>query len=110
MAEGLAGITAREDVNWRDCRPIHLGDVSEIWDALVMRGQYLARCGFDLGVPDDIADEDRLYGHVEAAVAGEQGADAGHAAPPERFLAIGVDTVSTVVQTVDTGKQPRRTP
>jgi hypothetical protein len=53
-AEWLAWVAARDDVNRLHVRPVHLGDVAEIWHARVMRFHDLAGGWLYLGIPGQI--------------------------------------------------------
>jgi len=78
MGEGLARVAAGEDVDGLvvgQPREVDLGDVTEVGHAGVVGREHLHRCGLDVGDPREVAAHHGLHGDVEAAVAGEEGAD-----------------------------------
>jgi hypothetical protein len=81
--------TAGQHVHGLDGGPVDGGDVAEVGHVGVAVGEDLAGAGVDLGVPGDGATEDGLDALLEAAVAGEETADAGagHFAPRLSFAA-----------------------
>jgi hypothetical protein len=84
VGEGLAGVAAAEDVDGFDGGPVDGGDVAEVGDLRPVVGEDLVGAGVDVGDPCGGAAEHGLYGGVESAVAGADGADpqAGHRCCP----------------------------
>jgi hypothetical protein len=78
VAEGLAGVAARDHVNGLNLRPINLGYVAQVGHAWVVGFHHLASRWFDLGVPSQVATD----GQIQAAISAEQAADP-HATPPK---------------------------
>ncbi len=87
-ADVLAGEPGREDVNGLHVPEVDGGEVAVVGDVGPVVGEDLGGVlvgvlaavlvrRLVLGVPGDRAAEHLLYGHVESAVAGAQGADAG---------------------------------
>ena len=68
----LAGKPAREDVDWRDGRPVDLRDVAVVRDARVVVRHDARRGIVELGVPGEVAAVHLLDGGSQSSVAGEQ--------------------------------------
>jgi hypothetical protein len=85
-AREAAGEDVDGPVESADLEPVDAGDVAEVGHRGPVVGEDLRGVlrvlaavlvgGLVLGVPDDVAAEDSLDGHVEGACSGEQGADA----------------------------------
>ena len=71
VAERLARISARDDVNRLDLRPVDLGDVAEVGHAWPPVGEHFAGAGVDVGVPQRAARQDGLYAPFEPSGPGE---------------------------------------
>lgn len=55
VTERLARISARDDVNRRDLRPVNTGDIPEIRNVRPAVGEDFAGAGVDVGVPEGAA-------------------------------------------------------
>jgi hypothetical protein len=71
VTEWLAWVAARDDVDFLNFSPIHLGDVPQVGHAGVVGLHDLAGRWLNLGVPGQVA----THGQIQSAVAAEQAAD-----------------------------------
>jgi hypothetical protein len=60
VAEGLAGVTTRDDINRLNVSPIDLGDITKIRHAWVVSFHHLDGGWLHLGIPGQVA----TNGHV----------------------------------------------
>jgi hypothetical protein len=60
IAEGLAGVTACDDINRLNVSPIDLGDIAKVGHAWVMGFHHLDGGWLNLGIPSKVA----TNGHV----------------------------------------------
>ena len=67
LAERLARVSARDDVNARDGRPVNSGDVAEVGGVRVAVGEHLARALVDVGHPYGAGAEHLFGSAVEPA-------------------------------------------
>src|SRR5436190_1329373 len=72
--EGLAGVSAADEIGSFNGRPVDGGDVAEVGDVRPVFGEHPAGVRVDLGLPDDVH-AGAFEAEVEATDAGEQGAD-----------------------------------
>lgn len=111
MAEWLARVSGGDRVDRLDLGPVDARHVAEVRDLGVMRRQHLAGRWLNLRVPGEAPAVEGEHCHVQAAVPGEQRADAGGHDTPPRILGNRLDTVSTEAYSVSTGKNDNwRTP
>jgi hypothetical protein len=68
MTEWLAWVPAGEDIDWRDCGPVHLGDIPEVRYPGVVRFKDAAGSGIYLRHPLQLPPSERCDCHIEAAV------------------------------------------
>jgi hypothetical protein len=78
MGKRLAWKPPGDDVDRLDDGPVDGGDIAEVHDAGMMRGEDFARGWLDLRVPRELTADDGLHCDVESAVAAEQRTDADH--------------------------------
>ena len=67
LAERLARVSARDDVDARDGRPVNAGDVAEVGGVRVAVGEHLAGALVDVGHPYGAGAEHMFGSAVESA-------------------------------------------
>ncbi|GAA5056324.1 hypothetical protein GCM10023336_28960 [Streptomyces similanensis] len=76
-AERLARVAADQDIDGLHGGPVDGGQVAEVGGVGVVVGEDARRAGVGVGHPREGPAEHLLYGHVQPAVSGAQGPDAG---------------------------------
>lgn len=95
LRERLTRIPSSNQVHRLNCRPVDGGDVAEVGHAREPLLEHLRRRWVVLAVPGHVGVEDVHGGDVEAAVAGEQGADP-HLSPSQPRAAVSRATAASM--------------